>query len=148
MRNAAARSHIHSSGMLKAMKHIHINRIGMVVLALAAALPALADTQFRIRKMNRDDVPLGKGQCDIRLQVDGEVEVSVRRDSVFVRTISGRDAYDDGSECNAPLPDYPPANFRFEVKEQRGDIRLVQEPSRRNASPIPRRRLCWPPGSE
>ena len=39
--------------------------------------------------MTRDDVPVGKGQCDIRLQVDGEVEVSVRGDRVDVRTIIG-----------------------------------------------------------
>ena len=69
------------------------------------ALPAMADTQFRARQMNRNDVPPGQGQCDIRLQVDGEVEVSVRGQTVFVRTISGREARDDGSECNAPLPE-------------------------------------------
>ena len=50
--------------------------------------------------MTRDDIPSGKGQCDIRLAVDGEVEVSVRGDMVYVRTISGRDALDEGSECN------------------------------------------------
>jgi hypothetical protein len=83
--------------------------------------------------MNRNDVPIGRGQCDIRLQVDNEVEVTVRGDNVLIHNIAGRDAYDDGNtECNAPLPDYPPANFNFEVKEQRGEIRLMQEPSRRN----------------
>ena len=54
----------------------------------STALPALADTRFQIRRMTRDDVPLGKGQCDIRLQVDNEVEVAVRksveRSSTFV----------------------------------------------------------------
>jgi hypothetical protein len=82
--------------------------------------------------MMRNDVPLGKGQCDIRLQVDNEVEVAVRRDTVMVRTISGRDARDDGSECNAPLPDRDPLGFHFEVKDSRNEIRLMDEPSRRN----------------
>src|SRR5689334_8348797 len=119
--------------MLKAMKHtISVGRIGMLLVALWAALPAVADTQFRIRRTNRDDVPLGKGQCDIRLQVDGEVEVSVRRDTVYIRTISGRDAYDDGSECNAPLPDRDVGSIGFEVKESRNEIRLLAEPERRN----------------
>jgi hypothetical protein len=118
--------------MLKVMKHANLCRIGVAVLGLCAALPALADTQFRVRQMTRDDVPPGKGQCDIRLQVDQEVEVSVRRDNVSIRTITGRDAYDDGSECNAPLPGRDVQNFRFEVVERRGDIRLVGEPSRRN----------------
>lgn len=113
------------------MRHLTLNRIGAVALAVAFCLPAVADTQFRVRRMTRDDVPLGKGQCDIRLQVDNEVEVSLRGDTVFIRTVAGRDAYDDGqSECNAPLPANP-AGFQFEVKESRGDIRLISEPSRR-----------------
>jgi len=91
----------------------------------------LADTQFRVRKMVRNDVPLGKGQCDIRLQVDGEVEVTVRGDLVYLKTIRGRDGRDDGSECNDPLPNRPAADFNFEVKDSRGDIRLIAEPSRR-----------------
>jgi len=83
--------------------------------------------------MNRNDVPVGRGQCDIRLQVDNEVEVQVRGDSVFIKTIQGRDAYDDGnSECSMPLPDRPVSDFNFEVKEKRGEIRLLAEPSRRN----------------
>jgi hypothetical protein len=64
--------------------------------------------------------------------VDNEAEVSVRGDSVFIRTLAGRDPYDDGSECNAPLPDRLPADFNFEVKDSRGEIRLIGEPSRRN----------------
>src|ERR1035441_10988671 len=86
------------------MSDRNLLRTTITLLALCAALPALADTQFRIRKMTRNDVPPGKGQCDIRLQVDDEVEVSVRRDMVMIHTLSGRDPRDDGSECNAPLP--------------------------------------------
>ena len=118
--------------MLMAMKLTKSGRIGMALMALCAAVPAVADSNFRIRQMTRNDVPAGKGQCDIRLQVDNEVEVAVRRDSVSIRTLSGRDAYDDGSECNAPLPDRDVVDFRFEVVESRNDIRLLAEPSRRN----------------
>ena len=82
--------------------------------------------------MTRDDVPAGKGQCDIRLQVDKEVEVSLRGDLVAIHTISGRDARDDGSECNAPMPDHDVVGFQFEVMESGKGIRLVAEPSRRN----------------
>ncbi|HXS96074.1 MAG TPA: hypothetical protein VN736_15820 [Candidatus Limnocylindrales bacterium] len=103
----------------------------LVVIGVLAALPALADTQFRIRQMTRDDVPRGKGQCDIRLQVDNTAEVSVRGDSVFIHTLAGRDPRDDGSECNAPLP-RDPRGMRFEVKDSRGEIRLVSEPTRGN----------------
>src|SRR5882762_5194639 len=102
------------------------------LMILAAALPALADTRFQIRRMTRDDVPLGKGQCDIRLQVDNEVEVHLRGDGVTIRTLAGQDARDDGSECNAPLPNRDVEGFNFEVRESRNDIRLLAEPSRRN----------------
>ena len=109
-----------------------IRRNGAALLILLAALPALADTRFQIRRMTRNDVPAGKGQCDIRLQVDDQVEVSVHLDQVAIRTISGRDAYDDGSECNAPLPNRDVPGFRFEVMDSRNEIRLVAEPSPRN----------------
>jgi hypothetical protein len=105
--------------------------INWAVVFLLAALPATADTRFQIRRMTRDDVPRGKGQCDVRLQVDDQVEVSVEGDRVFIRTLSGQDARDDGSECNAPLPPEV-RGFNFEVKDSRGDIKLVEEPSRRN----------------
>lgn len=118
--------------MLKAMKPTHISRVGIALLALFAALPAMADTQFRVARMTRNDVPLGKGQCDIRLQVDDQVEVALRRDVVSIRTLSGREARDDGSECNEPLPDRDIQGFNFEVKESRNEIRLLDEPNRRN----------------
>jgi hypothetical protein len=82
--------------------------------------------------MTRDDVPFGKGQCDIRLQVDDQVEVAVRRDDVFIRTLSGQEARDDGSECNLPLPDRDLQAFNFEVIDRRNDIALVEPPSPRN----------------
>ena len=100
-------------------------------LMLLVSLPALADTQFRAKRMARSDVPLGKGQCDIRLRVDNEAEVSVRGDTVSIRTISGRDARDDGSECNEPLPARSVGGFNFEVRDQRGDIVMLSEPSPR-----------------
>ena len=109
-----------------------LSRGQRLALLLAVAIPALADTEFRVRRMTRTDVPFGKGQCDIRLQVDNEAEVSVRGDQVMIRTLAGRDPRDEGSECNEPLPDRGLQGFGFEVKETRGDIRLVAEPSPRN----------------
>ena len=58
--------------------------------------------------------------------------MAVRGDQVTIRTIAGRDARDDGSECNAPLPNRDMEGFNFEVKEKRNEIRLLAEPSRRN----------------
>src|SRR5262245_54946239 len=103
-----------------------------LLMLLVAALPALADSRFHIHRMSRDDVPFGKGQCDIRLQVDNEVEVTVRGDVVNIRTLAGQGARDDGSECNVALPNHEAAGFQFEVKDSRNEIRLVEGPSRRN----------------
>jgi hypothetical protein len=109
----------------------------LAALCVLGAWPALADTEFRVRQMTRSDVPPGKGQCDIRLRVDGEAEVSVRGDTVYVRTISGRDARDEGSECNVPLPARNIQNFGFEIHERRGEIRLLSSPSRdRNSAAV------------
>jgi len=118
--------------MLIGMSDRKLLLTGMALFALCAALPAMADTQFRIGRMTRTDVPPGKGQCDIRLQVDNEVDVSVHGDMVMIRTLSGRDPRDDGSECNAPLPDRNLEGFNFQVMDSRNEIRLVAEPSRRN----------------
>jgi hypothetical protein len=103
-------------------------------LLLFVTAPAIADTQFRVKRMTRNDVPLGKGQCDIRLRVDNEAEISVRGDMVYVRTISGRDARDDGSECNEPLPARAVSDFNFEVRDRRGDIALLSEPTQRSGN--------------
>src|SRR3990167_7162464 len=111
----------------------HLPRLAATLALLAlVSWPALADTQFRARRMTRGDVPLGKGQCDIRLRIDGEAEVSVRGDMVYLRTVNGRDGRDEGSECNEPLPDRLVEGFGFEVRDRRGDIVLLSEPSRRN----------------
>ena len=118
-------------------RKLRLARLAVAVLGVLGALPALADTQFRVRQMGRNDMPLGKGQCDIFLRVDGEAEVSVRGDTVYVRTTSGRDARDEGSECNAPLPAGNIQNFGFEVHERRGEIRLLSSPSRgRNSAAV------------
>ena len=97
-----------------------------------AAIPACADTRFRARHMTRNDVPAGKGQCDIRLQVDGQVEVAVRGDMVIIHTISGQDARDDGSECNFPLPGREVRGFNFQAIESRNEMRLAEPPSGHN----------------
>ncbi len=84
----------------------------------------------------RNDLPPGMGACEIRLQVDDRVEAVVDGGAVFVRTLSGQDARDDGSECNAPLPGREVASFNFEVRERRGDIQLVEGPTRRNGGKV------------
>jgi len=101
-----------------------------------AALPAMADTRFNVRPMERNDGPRGRGLCVIRLQVDDNVEVTVDGDQVYIRTLSGQDAREDGSECTSPLPRREVDGFNFDVKERRGDIQLVEGPTRRNGGKV------------
>ncbi len=114
------------------MERFLLRSIYTLAAAAILAAPAGADTEFRAKKMTRNEVPFGKGQCDIRLRVDGEVEVSVRGDLVSIRTISGREPRDDGSECNEPLPIRPFDGLAFEVRDRRNDISLLSEPERYN----------------
>jgi len=104
----------------------------VVATAVLASLPAWGDTRFRVTQMSGTDLPPGKGQCDIRLQVDNEVEVAVHRDMVAVHTLAGQDARDDGSECSLPLPGREVAGFSFQSIDGRGEVRLVEPPSPRN----------------
>jgi hypothetical protein len=107
-------------------------RLWVVLLAIAAAGPAAADTRFKAKPMTRGNVPPGKGQCEIRLQVDDHVEVTVRRDLVVIHTVAGQDARDDGSTCNIPLPGELPRGFNFQSLESRNEMHLAEAPSFRN----------------
>jgi hypothetical protein len=118
------------------VKNTGKSRILLAWFLAASALPALADTRFTVRRMGRNDVRPSQGQCDIRLQVDDQVEVIVDGDQVFIRTLSGQDARDDGSECNFPLPGREVQGFNFDVQERRGDIQLVEGPTRRNGGKV------------
>ena len=102
----------------------------ITAVALLTAFSAAANSRFHVQIAGGS--ALGKEQCDIRLQVDNEVEVTVRRDSVSVHTVAGQDARNDGSTCTSPLPNREPADFKFQAVDGRGEVRLVETPLRRN----------------
>jgi hypothetical protein len=112
------------------------HRIAGLIVAGLLVLPAFADTRFPLRRMTRNDAPQGRGVCVIRLQVDDQVEVVLDREEALVRTLAGQDARDEGSECNAALPGREVGGFNFEVLEKRGDVQLVEAPSRRNGGKV------------
>ena len=107
-------------------------RFRVIALAALATVPTWADTHFRVGPMSHYNAPMGKGQCDIRLQVDDEVEVTLRRDTVTIHTLSGQDARNDQSECSGPMPDRDLRDFAFQIVERRNDMQMVQPPSREN----------------
>lgn len=86
--------------------------------------------------MDRYDGPPGRGVCEIRLQVDNQSEITVDGDRVYMRTLSGQDGRDDGSACTVPLPGREVPGFNFEILERRGDIQLVEGPTRRNGGKV------------
>jgi hypothetical protein len=104
--------------------------------AMILALPLMADVDFQVRRMARQDVPVGMGQCDIRLIIDNEAEVSLQSDRVYIRTIQGREGRDAGSECNMPMPRGFIEGFRFQKMDGRGDMALLSQPSSRGGSVV------------
>ncbi len=102
------------------------------LLLIGSVLPVLGDMEFRVGRMPRGDVPFGKGQCNIRLRIDNEAEVRVNSDRVWIRTLSGLEARNEGSQCNLPLPGQSIQGFNFEVLEGRGDTILLSPPFSRN----------------
>jgi len=111
-------------------------RCRLIVLALLTAIPTWADSHFRINIIPRPELPPGKGQCDIRLEIDNQVQVTIRGDQILAKTISGAEARDGGSDCNEPLPDREMQSFSVQPVEGRGDFHILERPSARNHSAV------------
>ncbi len=107
-------------------------RYWAIAVAMLAAIPASADSRFRITVMPRPELSPGKGQCYIRLEIDIEVRITIRRDQVLVHTVSGEDARDDGSDCSTPLPDRDVRDFTVQPVDNRSEMQILERPSARN----------------
>ena len=88
-----------------------------------------------------------RGQFDIRMHVDGEVDFFVQADTIRYRVLSGRPPEDDGSEHSQPIPRATFRRFELEKKDGRGRITLVQPPSAANNFTA-RFRISDPKGSD
>ncbi len=89
-------------------------------------------TSFQPSRAGRYDEASKKGQFDLRLHVDGEVDVFVRAASVGYRAVNGGPPRNDGSEYTQPLPRAAFRQFKLEKKDGRGKITLVEPPSAGN----------------
>lgn len=102
-------------------------------LALVAAVTALgADELVTVRRARNWQPNAAEGWCAIRVRVDGEAEFALRGETLTMRTLNGEPVRDVGSECSTPLPGNV-EDFRFRGVDGRGDVRLLEEPSRRNS---------------
>jgi len=112
-------------------------RVGVIAAMAFSAVAAFGDSEFRPRPLVRGDIPPGRGVCQIRLQVDDTIDVVMDGDRVFIKTLSGQDARDEGSACNMPLPRRDVDGFNFTIREARTrDIQLVEQPTRQNGGRV------------
>jgi hypothetical protein len=89
--------------------------------------------EYYVPARSRDyDPDAPTGRFDVRLQVDGVVEVYVQHDRIGWRVVSGRPPSDRGSEYTQPIPRATFRGFRLEQKDGRGEVRLVEKPSAAN----------------
>ena len=72
------------------------------------------------------------GHCTLRVWVDHEAELNLRGDLLRLRTFHGESVADSGSQCSMPLGRGVTA-FKLTKTSGRGDVRLAEEPSARNA---------------
>ena len=73
-----------------------------------------------------------KGQFDLRLRIDEEVEVWVQGASILYEVLKGREPADDGSVYSQEIPRAIFKKFEVEKKDGRGNILVVEEPSIQN----------------
>jgi hypothetical protein len=106
----------------------------MLAAALFGSTAALGqvDIQLRVRQLPGWDARVREGRCDVRIWVDNRAEVRMRGDSIFVRTLEGSRARDEGSDCSQSLPYNSVRGFAIHQTTGRSPIALVQEPSRMN----------------
>ena len=78
------------------------------------------------------DLKSKKGQFDLRLKVDGAVEVFMQGGLLRYRLIDGKPPVDSGSDYTQPLPRATFRKFELQQKDGRGDVRLLETPSESN----------------
>ncbi len=98
----------------------------------APGSPDLPSEYLTVRRSNDYDPDSRTGRFDVRLQVDGTVEVYVQHNRVSWRVIQGEPPSDKGSECSQPVPRATFRSFRLQQLDGRGTITLVQRPTARN----------------
>ena len=78
------------------------------------------------------DLKSKTGQFDLRMKVDGTIEVFIQGGLVRRRLIDGRPPVDSGSDYTQPVPRATFRQFELQQKDGRGDVRLLEAPSESN----------------
>ena len=99
------------------------------ILLLVAA--QFAPREVTVRRARNWNANASEGYCAIKVWVDDEAEFAVQGERLRMFTARGQEARDVASECSAPLPQSF-ENFKFRGIDGRGDVRLIEQPDRRN----------------
>jgi hypothetical protein len=91
-----------------------------------------SQTEVRVRQMPGWDVRQREGHCQVRVWVDNRADVRLRGDRIWITTVEGAKARDEGSQCSQPLPYNFVRNFQIRQEAGRTRVNLVQEPDRQN----------------
>ena len=73
-----------------------------------------------------------KGQFDLKLRIDQEVDVRVQGAKIRYEVLKGREPSDDGSEYSQEIPRAIFKKFEVEKKDGRGNILVLEKPSIQN----------------
>ena len=106
--------------------------LAATVVLFSGACFGQVEIQLRARQLPGWDPRAREGHCLIRTWVDNRAEVRMRGDGIFVKTVEGARAHDEGSECSQPIPYNNVGNFRVRQTAGRSPVTLAQEPSRLN----------------
>jgi|SRR5688572_4474950 len=102
-----------------------------LALLLVSVVPAPAQV-IRARPARSYDTPMVSGTFDVRVYVDGEVDLIIRGGEIGSEVFSGRPIRDAGSQYSSPLPRTEFSRFDVQRVDGRGKVELLEEPSRRN----------------
>ena len=106
----------------------HLVLTGAMALVVAAAIPALAQSQNIQARISGGG---GNGKCTIEVVVQGTADVQIRGNQGTLRTFSGNPAQWRRLECNQPLPSNP-TNFKFTGVDGHGRQGLSVDPNTNN----------------
>ncbi len=95
-----------------------------VVVSSLQELPSEPSSDF--------DSKANNGQFDLRMKVDGTVEVFIQGELLRYHVIDGKPPVDSGSDYTQPVPRATFRKFELQHKDGRGDVRLLESPSESN----------------
>ena len=106
--------------------------LGAAIVLFSGACFGQTEIQMRARHLPGWDPRAREGHCTVRVWVDNRAEVRMRGDGIYVKTLEGARAHDEGSECSQPIPYNYVRGFQVRQIAGRSPVTLAQEPSRAN----------------